>query len=175
MGKWCLHASKFIINLQVTRTGIRSQMSSNSGLIRAVTLELFALDCWKRPFYLLWSYLPWLLKKTIFDLLELEDLWGQLANIDQILYEASLGWGKGCIRFWDKLDRNSGFHGNRKRPLTYNGENDVSTFSLLFFISPFSNLQVMRICIKSQMSSNFVQIGSLPTELCATERLKNFP
>ena len=24
-----------------------------------------------------------------------------------------------------------GFHGNRKRPLTYNGENDVSTFSLL--------------------------------------------
>ena len=32
-----------------------------------------------------------------------------------------------------RLDQNSGFHGNRKRPLTYNGENDVSTFSLLVF------------------------------------------
>ena len=68
--------------------------------------------------------------------MKLEYLWGQVANLDQILYEASLGWEKGCIRFWDRLDQNSGFHGNRKRPLTYNGENDVSTFSLLFFSSP---------------------------------------
>ena len=66
--------------------------------------------------------------------MELEYLWGQLANLDQILYEASLGWGKGCIRFWDRLDQNSGFHVNRKHPLTYNGEKDVSTFSLLLFI-----------------------------------------
>ena len=64
--------------------------------------------------------------------MKLEYLLGQLANLDQILYEASLGWGKGCIRFWDRLDQNSDFHGNKKRPLTYNGENDVSTFSLLF-------------------------------------------
>ena len=47
--------------------------------------------------------------------MKLEYLWGQLANVDQILYEASLGWGKGYIRFWDRLDQNSGFHGNRKR------------------------------------------------------------
>ena len=65
----------------------------------------------------------------------------------------------------------TGFHGNRKCPLTYNGENDVSTFSLLFF----SNLQVMRTGIKSQTSSNFGQIRPLPTELVALERLKNFP
>ena len=32
-----------------------------------------------------------------------------------------------------RLDQNSGFHGNRKPPLTYNGENDVATFSRLFF------------------------------------------
>ena len=62
-----------------------------------------------------------------------EYLWGQLASLDQILYEASLGWGKGCIRFWDRLDLNSGFHSNRKGPLTYNGENDVSTFSVVFY------------------------------------------
>ena len=45
---------------------------------------------------------------------------------------ASLGWGKGCIRFLHRLDQNSGFHGNRKRPLTYNGENNISTFSLFW-------------------------------------------
>ena len=44
------------------------------------------------------------------------------------LNEASLWWGKGCIRFWDRLDQNSSFRGNRKRPLTYNGENAVPSF-----------------------------------------------
>ena len=63
---------------------------------------------------------------------KLEYLWRQVVNRDQILYVASLGWGKGCIRFYGRLDQNSGFHGNRKPPLTYNGENGVSTFSRLF-------------------------------------------
>ena len=83
--------------------------------------------------------------------------------------------GKAAIRFWDRLDQNSDFHGNRKRPLTYNGENDVSTFSLLFFIRSFSNLQVARTDIKSPTSSNFGQIRPLPTELGDLEHLKNFP
>ena len=48
-----------------------------------------------------------------------------------------MGWGKGCIRFWGRLDQNSGFHGNRKPPLTYNGENGVFTFSWLFLIRFF--------------------------------------
>ena len=68
------------------------------------------------------------------------------------------------------MDQNSGFHGNRKRPLTYNGENYISTFSLLFLIRSFLNLQVTRTGIKSQTSSNFSQIGPLPTELGALER-----
>ena len=106
---------------------------------------------------------------------KLEYLWSQLANLDQILCVASLGWGKGCIRFWDRLDQNSGFHGNRKLPLTYNGENDVSTFSRLFFIRSFLSLQVTRTCIKSRASSNFCQIWPLTTELAALERLKHFP
>ena len=33
--------------------------------------------------------------------------------------------------FSGRLDQNSGVHGNIKPPLTYNGENDVSTFSRL--------------------------------------------
>ena len=69
------------------------------------------------------------------------------------------------------MDQNSGFHGNRKPPLTYNGEKDVSTF-FLFFIRSFLYLQVTRTCITSQTSSNFGQIGPLTTELAALERLK---
>ena len=105
---------------------------------------------------------------------KLEYLWSQMANLDEILCVASLGWGKGCIRFWGRLDQNSGFHGNRKPPLTYNGENDVSTFSRLFLIRSFLYLQVTRTCIKSRTSSNFSQLGPLTTELAALEHLKNF-
>ena len=106
---------------------------------------------------------------------KLEYLCSQLANLDQILCVASLGWGKGSIRFWGGFDQNYGFHGNRKPPLTYNGENDVSTFSRLFLIRSFLYLQVTRTCIKSHMSLNFGQIGPFTMELAALERLKNFP
>ena len=41
-----------------------------------------------------------------------EYLRDQQADYNQILSEASLGWGKGCIRFWCRSDQNSGFHGN---------------------------------------------------------------
>ena len=102
-------------------------------------------------------------------------LWSQLANLDQILCVASLEWGKGCIRFWGRLNQNSGAHGNRKPPLTNNGENGVSTFSRLLLIRSFLYLQVTRTCIKSRTSSNFGQVGPLTTELAALERLKNFP
>ena len=103
---------------------------------------------------------------------KLEYLWSHLANLDQILYVASLEWGKGCIRFWSRLDQNSGFHSNRNLPLAYNGENDVSTFSQLFLIWSFLYLQVTRTCIKSRTSLNFGKIGPLTTKLAALERLK---
>ena len=80
-----------------------------------------------------------------------------------------IGVGKSCVRFLGRLDQNSGFHGNRKPPLTYNGENDVSTFSRLFLIRSFLYLLVMRTCIKSRTSLNFDQIGPLTTELAALE------
>ena len=69
------------------------------------------------------------------------------------------------------MDQNSGFHGNRKAPLTYNGENDDSTFSRLFLIRSFLYLQVTRTYIKSRTSLNFGQIGSLTMGLAALERL----
>ena len=158
MGKWCLHATSFIFDrilielsskLLVTRTGIKARTSLISGRIRLLTLELLALE-WRK-----------------FYTFELEYHWGQLANLEQIVCVASLGVGKGCIMFWDRLDQNSGVHGYRKSPLTYNGENGVSIFSLLLLIWSFLYLQVTRTCIKSQTSSNFGQIGPLTTELAA--------
>ena len=143
--------------LLVTRTGIKAWLSSILGGIRPLILELLALE-WRK-----------------FHTFELEYLWIQLASLDQILCIASLGWEKGCLMFWGRLDQNSGVHGNRKPPLTYNGENGVSTFSRLLFIRSFLYLQVTRTCIKSRMSSNFGQIGPLTMELAALESLKNFP
>ena len=102
--------------LLVTRTGIQAGSSSILGWIRPLILELLSLE-WQK-----------------FHTFELEYLWSKLANLDQILCVASLGWGKGCIRFLGRLDQNSCFHGNRKPPLTYNGENDVSTIYQLFWI-----------------------------------------
>ena len=152
-------AHSFLIKsskLLVTRTDIKAWTSLISGQISLLTLELLAFE-WRK-----------------FYTFEFEHLWGQLANLDQILCVASLGVGKGCIMYWGRLDQNFGVHGNRKPPLTYNGENDVSTFSQLLLIRSFLYLQVMRTWIKSRSSSNFSQIGPLTTELAAHEHLKNF-
>ena len=143
--------------LLATRTGIIARLSSILGQIRPLILEFLALKWGK------------------FYTFELEYLWGQLANLDQILCVASLGMGKSCIMFWGRLDQNSGVHGNRKPLLTYNGEKGVSTFSWLLLIRSFMYLQVTRTCIKSRTSSNFGQIGLLTMDLAALERLNNFP
>ena len=71
--------------LLVTRTGIKAWSSSNLVQIRQLILELLALE-WRK-----------------FHTFELEYLWSEVANLDQILCVASLGWGKGCIRFWGWL------------------------------------------------------------------------
>ena len=106
---------------------------------------------------------------------KLEYLWSQLANLNQISSAASLGWGKGCIRFCGQIGLKLWFPWQQKAPLTYDGKNDVSTFSRLFLIRSFLYLQITRTCIKSWTSSNFGQIGSLTKELATLERLKNFP
>ena len=47
------------------------------------------------------------------NIFKLEYLRNQWANRNQILAEASLGRGKGCIRFCTRSDQNSGVHGNQ--------------------------------------------------------------
>ena len=162
MGKCCPCASSFIFDRIIIKvTGNQDRHKSldefDFGPDQTTHFGVTALE-WRK-----------------FYTFELEYLWGQLANLDQILCVASLGVGKGCIMFWGRLDQNSGVHGNGKPPLTYNEENDVSTFSWLLLIRSFLYLQVTRTCIKSWTSLNFGQIGPLTTELAALERLKNFP
>ena len=135
--------------LLITRTGIKARSSLISRRIRLLTLELLAFE-WRK-----------------FYTFELEYLSDQLVNLDQILCVASLGLEKCCVNFWGRLNQNSGVHGNRKPPLTYNGENGVSTFSRLLLIRSFLYLQVTRTCMKSRTSSNFGQIRPPTTELAA--------
>ena len=90
MGNWCLHASSFIFDQIIRKVAGNQDRHKNSvefdlGRIRPLILELLALE-WRK-----------------FHTFELEYLWSQLANLDQILCVASLGWGKGCIRFWGRL------------------------------------------------------------------------
>ena len=162
-------------------------MSLNFDQMGPLTMELAALERLRNWCLHFLAHLSWRLTRWAYSIpmvrrpsvvvhtFKLKYLWSHLANLDQILYVVLLGWGNGCIRFWGRLDQNSGFHGNRKLALAYNGENDVSTFSWLFLIRSFLYLQVTRTCIKSQTSSNFSQIGPLTTKLAALERLKYFP
>ena len=162
MGKCCLHASAFIFDwiiIKVAGNQDRHKSSDEFDFGPDPTTH-FGVTC------------PWKTKILHF---QLEYLWGKLGSLDQILCVTSLGVGKGCIMFWGRLDQNSGAHGNRKPPLTYNGENGVSTCSRLLLIRSFLYLQVTRTCIKSRTSSNFGQVEPLITELAALERLKNFP
>ena len=74
-----------------------------------------------------------------------------------------------CIRFWGRLDQNSGFHGNKKPPLTYNVENDVSTFSLLFLNPILFILAGNEDPHKISDEFEFRPVGPLTTELAALE------
>ena len=86
-----------------------------------------------------------------------------MANLDQILFVVSLWCGKGCIKFWGSSDQNPDFHGNKKPPMTYNGENDVATFSLFFFFILAGNEDMHKILDEFE----FGQIGPLTTELAS--------
>ena len=105
MGKCCLHASSFIFDriiIKVAGNQDRHKSSDEFDFGPDQTTN-FGVTC------------PWMTK--ILHFRTWKYLWGQLANVDQILCVASLGVGKGCIMFWGRLDQNSGVYGNKKPPI----------------------------------------------------------
>ena len=156
MGECCLHASSFIFDwiiIKVAGNQDRHKSSDEFDFGPDQTTH-FGVTC------------PWMTKILHFR------TWISLRPVGQSWssFMCSItGVGKGCIMVWGRLDQNSGVHGNRKLPLTYNGENDVPTFSRLLLSQSFLYLQVTRTCIKSQTSLNFSQIGPLTMDLAALE------
>ena len=53
----------------------------------------------------------------------------------------------------------------KKSPSAYNGKNDISTFSRLFFIGPFSYLQVIITYMRAWMSLKFGNIQPLVSKV----------
>ena len=58
---------------------------------------------------------------------------------------------------------------------SYNGKNDVITFSRMLLIGSFSYLQVTMTCMRAWMSSKFGRIGPRTMELAALECMKKIP
>ena len=108
MGKWCPHASSFIfyrIIIKVAGNQDRHKSLDEFDFGPDQTTH-FGVTC------------PWMTKilhfRTWISLRPVGQSWSNFMCI-------IIGVEKGCIMFWDRLDKNSGVHGNRKPPLTYNG------------------------------------------------------
>ena len=118
---------------------------------------------------------PWMTKMLLF---RTSRSLRPVVNFDQILCVASLGLGKGCIMFWGRLDQNSGVHGNRNPPLTYNEDNGVSTFFLVAFDPIFfilvGNEDMHKISDEFECRPDRTNDYGT-TELAALERLKTIP
>ena len=140
MGKWCLNASSFIFDriiIKVAGNQDRHKSSDEFDFGWDQTTH-FGITC------------PWMMKilhfRTWISLKPVGQSWSNL----MCSITGGGGWGGGC---------------NRKPPLTYDGENGVSTFSRLLLIRSFLYLQVTKTCIKSRTSLNFGQIGLLPLSI----------
>ena len=162
MGKCCLLASSIIFNWIIIKVAgnqdrHKSLNEFDFGLDQTTH---FGVNC------------PWTTKilhfRTWISLMPVGQSWSN--------FMCSITWGRERLHnVLRQIGSKSIIHGNRNPPLTYSGENGVSTFSRLLLIRSFLYLQVTRTCIKSRTSSNFGQIGPLTMELAALERLKNFP
>ena len=120
MGKCCLHAGSFIFDriiIKVAGNQDRHKSSDEFDFGPDQTTH-FGVTC------------PWMTKILHFR------NWISLRQVDQSWsnFMCSItGSGESCIMFWGVLDQNSGAHGNRKPPLTYNGENwCLHLFSVAF-------------------------------------------
>ena len=162
MRKWCLHSSSFIfdrifIKVAGNKDRHKSFVEFNFGSHQTTHFGV-ACPCVMKILHF-WT---WISLKPV------GQSWSNFMC-------SIIGVGERLHKVLEQIGSDSGFHVNRKPPLTCNGENDVSTFSRLFLIQSFLYLQATRTCMKSRTSSNLCQIGPLTMELAALEHLKNFP
>ena len=94
-----------------------------------------------------------------------EYLCNQWADNNEILSEASLGKGKGCIR---SLATDSSHRVIMEKTV-------LPLFLSCFSSDPFLYLQVMITCMGARRSSKFSQIRPPTAELAALEHLKKYP
>ena len=91
MGKWCLHASLFIFDRIIIKVADNQDRHKNSVEFDFGPNQTthFGVIC------------PWVTKISHFwTLISLKPVGQSWSNF----CVASLGWGKGCIRFWGRLD-----------------------------------------------------------------------
>ena len=162
MGKCSLHASSFIFDRNIIKAAgnqdrHKSMDEFDFGLDQT---SHFGVTC------------PWMTKilhfRTWISLRPVGQFWSNficsITGVGERLYSVLRQIGSKLWCPWQQ-----------KSPLTYNGENGVTTFSRLLLIRFFLYLLVTRTCITSWTSSNFGQIGPQTTELAALECLKKFP
>ena len=105
---------------------------SKKAWCKIIFIHLYGPSLKKWGLYWICLVLPSFCSSVITFQMKLEYLWGQLASLDKILHEASLGWEKGCIRFWDRLDQNW-FPLQQKVPIDlWWGKQCLHLFSVVF-------------------------------------------
>ena len=139
------------------RTYIKAYMSLNFGQVPPLTTELAALEHLKNRCHHVISVD---IDPIFFKLAGNKDM-HNIMNEFEFRPDRTTDYGVSCPWAY------------KKYPHRHNGENGVSTFSLLFLIGSFWYFHVTRTSIKAWMSSNFRQIRLLTTELAALERLKH--
>ena len=128
--------------LQVVRTFIKAWMSLNFGQFPPLTTELAALECLKNRCHHIISVD---IDPIFFKLDGNKDM-HNIMNEFEFRPDRTTDYGVICP--W----------ASKKFPYRpYNGENDVSTFSLSFLIGFFWNFHVTRTSIKAWMSLNFLK------------------
>ena len=103
-----------------------------------------------------------------------EYLWNQWVDRNQILSEASFGWGKGCIRLWLDQIRNPVSTATESSHRDIMEKTASPLFSavfhpILFILVGNDDMH------ESRMSLNFGLLEPLTAELAALERLKKSP
>ena len=139
IGKCCLYASSFIFDWIIIKVADNQDRhkSSDSFDFRPDQTTHFGVTC------------PWMTNILHFR------TWISLRPVGQSWSNVMCsitGDGEWLHNVLRQIGSKLCVHGNRKLPLTYNGENGVSTFSRLLLIRFFLYLQVTRTCIKSQTS-----------------------